>query len=56
MDPAFLLRLADGLMTAVLVLFALGGMLLAWAAGQLPQLAVAMTVTAAIWLPLRRWR
>jgi hypothetical protein len=56
MDLASLMRLADALITAVLVLLALGGMLLAWAAGQLPQLAVAMTVTAAIWLPCRRLR
>jgi hypothetical protein len=56
MDLATLIRLADALMTAVLMLLALGGILLAWAAGQLPQLAVAMTATAPIWLPLRRLR
>ncbi len=53
MDLAALMRLADGLMTAVLVLLALGGTLLALQLGLLVQFGAALAVVAAAWLPLR---
>jgi hypothetical protein len=54
MDLAALMRLADGLMTAVLALLALGGVALAMRLGLVAQLGTALLLTAAIWLTLRR--
>ena len=54
MDLAALMRLADGLMTAVLALLALGGVALAMRLGLVAQLGMALLLTAAIWLTLRR--
>jgi energy-converting hydrogenase Eha subunit G len=47
MDTAFLLRLADTVFTAILLLIAALGVVLAWALGLLPALNVALLVVAA---------
>jgi hypothetical protein len=54
MDLAALMRLADGLMTAVLALLALGGVALALRLGLAAQLGAALLLTGAVWVPLRR--
>lgn len=47
MDTAFLIRVADAVFTAILLLMAALGVVLAWALGLLPALNVALLVVAA---------